>query len=295
MSSLIGIVTVLFNSDDVLPGFFQSLACQQDVRYRLYIIDNSKTDSGCQISRKLADSYGIDSIILFNDANVGVAKGNNQGVELALNDGCEYILLSNNDIEFDESFLLTKLEDVLASSNQAAVVPKIYYFNPANLIWYAGGRFSHLRSITPHQRFNVYDDGRKEPSRLVEYAPTCFILMKSFVFKKIGYFDERYFVYYDDSDFVLKLNKSGEQIIYYPDLFIRHKVSSSTGGGESDFTIFYITRNRLFFILKNYKGFAKLLALFYYFVRILLKWTTSSSSKRDIIKKAVFAGFELND
>ena len=39
----IGIVTVLYNSDDVLPDFFSSLAAQEDVHYRLYVIDNSAT------------------------------------------------------------------------------------------------------------------------------------------------------------------------------------------------------------------------------------------------------------
>ena len=104
---LIGIVTVLYNSDKVLEDFFTSLAAQENVHYRLYVIDNGTTDSGSRLSRELAQAHGIAAVCVFNNANVGVAKGNNQGIELALADGCTHVLLANNDtvvVECDFGF-----------------------------------------------------------------------------------------------------------------------------------------------------------------------------------------------
>jgi GT2 family glycosyltransferase len=102
----IGIVTVLYNSDDVLHGFFASLAKQQGILYRLYVIDNGTTDSGTRLSQALAAEHGIDAVCVFNNANVGVAKGNNQGIELALKDACTHVLLANNDTEFGSTTIL---------------------------------------------------------------------------------------------------------------------------------------------------------------------------------------------
>src|SRR5688572_9950789 len=100
MKDIVGIVTVLYNSDAVLPDFFASLARQQDASFKLYVIDNSPTPSGVERCRTLAADLGIDAELVFNNHNGGVAKGNNQGIELALRDSCRWILLANNDVEF---------------------------------------------------------------------------------------------------------------------------------------------------------------------------------------------------
>ena len=97
---LIGIITVLYNSDSVLPGFFSSLRDQTERRFRLYVIDNSAADSGLKLAKALAQASGVDAVFKFNDANVGIAAGNNQGIDLALADGCTHVLLANNDTEF---------------------------------------------------------------------------------------------------------------------------------------------------------------------------------------------------
>lgn len=294
-SELVGIVTVLFNSDDVLPGFFESLSNQRGVRYRLYIIDNSKTDSGCQISHKLAEKYNIDVKVVFNDANVGVAQGNNQGIQLALNDKCSHILLSNNDVEFYDENLIEKLIAELDQANASSISPRINYYEPKNFIWYAGGKFSKLRATTPH--IGIDKDEKKikignQPQN-TDYAPTCFLLLKSSIFKKIGLFDTKYFVYYDDSDFIWRMNQMKFKILYSPNLVIYHKVSSSTGGGESDFSTYYLTRNRIYFINKNYNFILKYLALAFVHARLRIKMLHSESEKKDLLKKAISDGNKM--
>jgi GT2 family glycosyltransferase len=294
MTDFIGIVTVLFNSDDVLPGFFESLSKQQDVRYRLYVIDNSKSDSGSRLSHELADKYYIDAKIIFNDANVGVAKGNNQGVDLASKDGCNYILLSNNDIEFYDEKLFSKLIQNISNSSALAVATKINYFEEKNKIWFGGGMISMLKSKSPHLRLDEVDDDVNEVSRYIDYAPTCFMLLKHEVFQRVGNFDEKYFVYYDDTDFLLRMHRAEIKLLYVPNLIIYHKVSSSTGGGESDFSRYYLTRNRIYFIRKNYVGLSRYFALAYFWVRIILSLMKSPLKKKHIYLKALRDGCTLN-
>ena len=261
---MIGIVTVLFNSDDVLPGFFSSLASQLGISYHLYVIDNSKSDSGSRLSAELAEKYGIKATIVFNNENKGVAEGNNQGIELALKEGCEYVLLANNDIEFDNPHLISSLRSQITERNLAAITPKIYYYGHEKRIWYAGGKFSVFRATAYHFGDEELDQGQYDSLDLIEYAPTCFVLIKREVFDKIGIMDPKYFVYFDDTDFMWRMHRAGLPLGFAPHEIIQHKVSFSTGGSLSNFSIYYGTRNRCFYIKKHY-GFLQKIASFGFF------------------------------
>lgn len=293
MKSMIGIVTVLFNSDDVLPGFFESLAKQQGVRYRLYVIDNSKTDSGSRVSRELADQYGVDTKIHFNNANVGVAKGNNQGIEMALHDGCDYVLLSNNDIEFSNPNLIANLTEKIDNNQLAAIVPKIYYYGHERRIWCAGGRFSLIRATTPHFGDGEQDCGQYDSKTIIDYAPTCFMLLHKSVFKKVGAMDEKYFVYYDDVDFLWRMRKAGLAVGFDGSEIIQHKVSYSTGGSESEFSVYYGTRNRLYFIRKNYNLGLALIAFSFFFGTRMLKIASFKAAQRSAMWRGIRDGLSL--
>jgi len=260
-SRLIGIVTVLYNSDEVLPDFFSSLAAQSGVRFRLYVIDNSATDSGAQISRRLAAENGIDSVVVFNNANAGVARGNNQGIELALAEGCTHVLLANNDTAFEPA-TIRKLLDALGDSDLVST-PKIMYHDEPELLWYGGGCINPLTMRTPHFGMKQRDSGQFDHQTYVGYAPTCFMMIAAEVFGRVGRMDEQFFVYYDDTDFVWRMARAGIRIRYVPESVVLHKVSTSTGGERSPFTVYYANRNRIYFIRKNLHGLQALAALAY--------------------------------
>ena len=260
MDVKIGIVTVLFNSDDVLPDFFESLSRQRMTSFVLYVIDNSKTDSGSQISRQLADRHGIDCRVVFNNFNGGVAKGNNQGIELALKDRCDYILLANNDTYFTDPDLLSKLIEPIERGVATLVTPKIKYFG-SNRIWCAGGRMLEWRGTTRHIGDKEEDVGQFEQSGPITYAPTCFMMFPSRILTSSSPMDEKYFVYYDDTDFIWANNQRGNVLWYLASAELFHKVSFSTGGDETDFSIYYMSRNRTYFILKNFPFLKKIFAM----------------------------------
>ena len=258
----IGIVTVLYNADEVLPDFFASLAAQEDIRYRLYVIDNGSTGSGTALSQRLARERGIDAVCVFNDANLGVAKGNNQGIERALADGCTHVLLSNNDTAFGPRTVVDLL-DAMRTTGSVAATPKIMIHSRPEMIWYAGGHISGLMTKTPHYGEYTVDTGRFDRQQYTGYAPTCFMLLERRVFEVVGMMDERYFVYYDDTDFVWRMNEHAMRVLYVPSAVVLHKVSTSTGGSFSPFTMYYVNRNRVYFIFKNLRGLRRAAALAY--------------------------------
>jgi GT2 family glycosyltransferase len=246
-SSKIGAVTVTYNGESVLQEFLSSIAQQTYQNFTLYVVDNASRDRTLEMVREVA---GVPVVLIANHQNVGVAEGNNQGIRAALADGCEYVLLLNNDTVLS-SDLFQQLWQGLKTNRCDMATGKMYYHDRPDVIWCAGG------SLLPWQGYEVRHDGADqrdtgqfERARRISYTPTCCLLARRSVFERIGLMDSRYFVYFDDVDFLYRAYKAGLSLWYFPQAKLWHKVSSSTGA-TSDFTLHYCTRNRIYFQRKH--------------------------------------------
>lgn len=288
--SKIGIVTVLYNSESVLDEFFRTLDEQSFKDFTLYVIDNASSDRSLAEARRLAESVSFQCVFFAETQNWGVAKGNNIGIKAAMADGCEYVLLSNNDIVLRPD-TIQRLFDSMAAMHADMAVPKIYYHD-SGLIWCAGGKFTYFRGGTVHFGLMKRDDGRYDRCRYVEYAPTCFMLIKREVFEEVGLMDERYFVYYDDTDFVWRaVKQSSLKLAYIPSSTLRHKESACTGNVGSDFKVRYLGRNSRYFALKNYTGIRKALTILYSDLHtLLIKPFTHTHHQLKVHKEATTEG-----
>lgn len=246
---LVGVVTVTYNSARFLPEFLESCDRQTMADFRVYCIDNKSTDDTVEVLQTIDDKRWR---ILVNSDNGGVAAGNNQGIIQALQDECEWVLLLNNDTTFDPD-CIKKLIESCAVEGWSVVVPKILYDRPAGHIWYGGGGFSRAKGYSGyHTAMGERDVGQCDVRGLVEYAPTCAMLVHRTVFEAVGLMDEAYFVYFDDTDFCWRLKNAGVKIGYNPEVRIVHKVGGSTGGDRQPFTVAYTSRNRLYYVRKHF-------------------------------------------
>lgn len=287
----LGLVTVLYNSPEVLADFFRSVALQSYKNYVVYIVDNSSAPEPLAISRELCQQHGIQAVFIDNQGNnVGVAAGNNQGTEQALQDSCDYVLYINNDLLFENSSLFSDLVKT-AVAGQPMVSPLILNY-PAKKIWYAGGGFDELRATAPH--FNIDNDYIAADIKAANfnYAPTCFLLVARDVVEKVGQMDEEYFAYYDDTDFLYRAMKKGFSVYLAANSIIYHKVGSSTGGDLSYFGMYHLTRNRIYFIKKNYQGYRKQLSLSYVYCNRLAKILLCKGELRKACWQGLIAGFK---
>jgi hypothetical protein len=246
VSGKIGVVTVTFGSEDVLSDFFKSIDQQTYWNFMLISVDNGSNDSSVA---QLRAYQGCEHIVVANNKNLGVAAGNNQGIRVALDAGCEYVLLVNNDVVFG-SELFQQLLDGLSDHNCQMTTPIMYYHDRPDVIWAAGGHFQPwfgYRCLLIGE--GEQDLGQYSKPRLVEHTPTCCVLIKREVFAEVGMMDERYFVYHDDTDFMLRALKAGQRLYCLPQSKLLHKVSS-LAGADSVFQVRYGTRNRAFMLVK---------------------------------------------
>jgi GT2 family glycosyltransferase len=268
----VGAVTVTYNSANFLEEFVACCRAQSKVKCNVYVIDNASQDNSSALVSALAgDSFKVT----LNARNLGVAAGNNQGIQQALHDGCEWILLINNDTAFEPT-LIADLLEAGEKNKWRVVVPKILYDEPSGHIWYAGGSFTTLRGPTGyHIGMGEKDIGQFDEPIIVDYSPTCCMLIHRSVFDEVGLMDETYFVYFDDTDFCWRLKRQGIRVGYWPRSQLVHKVGGSTGGLMSPFTAEITARNRLYFAKKHFGALCPLLwlpvFLAFYVVRYLVR------------------------
>lgn len=283
----IGLVTITYNSAAVIEPFIQCVLAQTHTHFILYIIDNISSDNSLALIKKYTDDR---IVIIENKENVGVAAGNNQGILSALQDNCDEILIINNDVEFEVT-LLEKLSYQLAVLNGCLIAPKMKYYPETNLIWWAGTKFNELDGcMTHHIGMQQEDKGQYDSIEKMDYAPTCCVLVKKEVFENIGLFDEKYFAYFDDTDFFYRIYKQKKYALYYyPFIEFYHKVgglSNMKDGGAKKFKfndnfIRLFTRNQVYY-LKKHQNILGCLNIIYLFFRMNLRFLISGKYRRNL-------------
>ena len=297
----IGLVTVTFNSSSVLDDFFVSIKNQDYNNFKLYIVDNASSDDTIDKVEKW-DCH--PKILLKNNKNIGVSSANNQGINLALNDNCDFILLINNDTIFEDK-LISKLIDAHIKYGSSIVVPKIKYYLKSNVIWYAGGFYNKTKAcLNYHRGQDEIDCGQYNFNDIVEYAPTCCALIHKTVFEDVGLMDEKFFVYFDDADFfyrVLRFNRHHIKYIY--DIHFLHKIGSLTKSRVektniySDFFIIQSCKNHVYFLRKQ-KAFLAYINLIYLWFYLTLRFFISNRFEKKwrvfmLIQTSYFNGFKI--
>lgn len=271
--SKLGIVTVLYKSESVLEEFFLSVGIQNFKDYTLYIIDNSPTDESKKLVYDYSNQYNISEKVVYlpSEENIGVAAGNNVGIKKALEEGCDYVLLSNNDILIKDKHLFDNILNEAIHNKYKILIPKIHFYD-SNEIWFISGYVQKFRAKCFHIHNYEIDNGQYDYLKSCEYAPTCFMLFNKEVFDEVGLMDEKYFVYYDDTDFLWRCKLKNIPVNIFTKAVIEHKEGRSTGGQTSDFSFYYYTRNRFYFSSKiNKQLLVKYASYLYIFIVSLLR------------------------
>jgi hypothetical protein len=261
------IVTVLYNSAAQLPGFLDCLTAQMMREWRLIAIDNASQDE----SRRLLEARHDTRIaIIGNAANRGFARATNQGLRVAMQDAGEIFVLMNNDTVFAPEFLTTMLA-MRARLGAIVLAPRIMRAADPSQDWYAGGHLDQDWVFS--SRHDAYDPSDPREWWPVDFASGCCLLLTRAVLDQIGLLDERFFVYWEDTDYCLRLKQHAVSIAYVPGLSMLHDAGASSGG---EFSISY---NRLY-----YRSYMQLLRK-HFGMRVALR-----SAARVLLKEAARSG-----
>src|SRR3990167_6762354 len=264
----IAIVILNYKGLENTLGCLDSLRrCSQDShKIEFIVVDNNSDDGSVEALSKIKD---ID--LIGNRKNFGFAGGINVGIKAALEKEANFILILNNDTIVDNDLLINLL---VASKSGDIISPKIYFApgfefhkerykkgDLGKVIWCAGAKIDWQNIIGQHIGVDEVDTGQFGARQKIDLATGACMLVKRKVFEKIGFFDEKYFLYLEDMDFCVRAKKAGFKILFEPRAAIWHKNAASIGGSGSSLQDYYFTKSRLLFAFKFAKFRTKLAVL----------------------------------
>lgn len=251
----IAVILVNWKKYNLTSKCIDSLNKSNYKNFKIILVDNEYSE------KSLIDLRNKHKeLIVFKEKNnLGFAGGNNIGIRYALENDYDYIMLLNNDTEVKENFILPLVERIEKDHFLGAVQPLILNFSNKSIIWNAGGKLNKFLGLTSTRLNNnklnssiVFDD-------YTDWISGCCILIKSEILTKVGLLDEKFFNYYEDVDWSLRMKNLGYDLGFVKESIIYHHGSSSsknkkTKEGVISSKIHYFNIRNHILLLKKHKN-----------------------------------------
>ncbi|UCS94383.1 glycosyltransferase family 2 protein [Echinicola marina] len=219
----VAIILVNWNSYTHTRNCLISLRKVSYGNYKIIVVDNASSDkSGDRLESKFEEI-----VLLRNEKNLGFTGGNNTGINFALENGFEYLMLLNNDTEVLPDFLSLMMERMKADKEIGAIQPKFYFLNQKERIWNAGGRFHPFLGLTQTIGKDEPNKAKYDQYKEVDWITGCCFLVRSEIIEKIGGLTDKLFIYYEDVDWSFKIRELGYKLYIEPSSIVYHEAGMS--------------------------------------------------------------------
>lgn len=247
-------------------GWKDTLECVESclqLRYpdfRILIVDNASSDGSEAMLREHLPHVDI----VQSGSNLGYAGGNNIGIRYALAQGAEYVWLLNNDTKVDAAALEEMVRVAKVDTTVGMVGPKILLYSRPGHLNCIGSTINLTTGQPSLIALGEEDDGRFDDVHEMDTLSGCSLLVGRDVIDAVGLMDERFFLFYEETDWILRAKRAGFKMMYVPKARIWHKVSASVGGHQSPLMLYYMMRNNPLLMRNNVgtSAFARFLVIF---------------------------------
>jgi GT2 family glycosyltransferase len=260
---LLSVIIPSWNGKHFLTECIDSLKGQTFHDFETILVDNGSTDGSAKFAE---ERYGKFIRILRNKENLGFAGGNNIGIQAARG---KYIVLLNNDTWADPHWLEELFKATQFGPPIGMWASKVYSYYKRNQIE-AVGELIYWDGLSRSRGQYEMERGQYEEMEEIFFPPGCGGMYRKAVFEEIGFFDEDFFAYGDDSEIGIRARLAGWKCLYVPKAVLYHKDSGSTGH-YSSFKAFYVERNRFWITLKYFPLPLLFLSFFFTFYRFALQ------------------------
>lgn len=296
MRSYVSIIIVNYNGKKdtlaCIKSIFASFAKNHNLTPRIIVIDNGSQDG---LDREISRENKLEYYNL--GRNTGFTGGVNAGLRIALEKKCDYVWLLNNDTVIDQKSL--DFMQAFSDSGIGAVGSKIYFYpgteyhhnyrksDLGKVIWYAGGIIDWKNMYASHRGVDEVDNGQYEEVQDTDFITGCSFIIRTDTVRKVGFLDEKYFLYFEDLDYSIRIRKAGFRTVYYPGSAIWHKNAQSSGRPGSRTHIYYQNRNRILAAFRYAPARTKIALL----RQSLYRLFTASAVEKKAIRDAVSGNY----
>ncbi len=303
---MIGIVILNYNTAEDAIECVNSILDTCKIPFNIYIVDNKSTDDS--LSTLNAQYSKIENItIIESDYNGGYSYGNNIGINKAIIDGCDYILISNPDVVYYEDTIETLYNDIVSNDKIGVIGPstpsldqpesqllrKVY---TPGLYLFSKKPFLYLSKLF-HQLKTEYDYPPEDyhyPFLFRGMVRGCCFLISSKLFSEIGLFDVNVFLYSEEWIIAKKIVDKGFLCAFDGKVKALHKEATSTKKSGTAFQSYHLYLSAFYYLQEYCKcnGFER----FLFCAQNLLSYTMKAVMHEDyrkLYKKFVTTQMEL--
>ncbi|MCK9594706.1 MAG: glycosyltransferase family 2 protein [Candidatus Omnitrophica bacterium] len=283
------VIVINHNGRDHLQGCFQSLAEQGYTDFQAYLLDNASTDG----SRDYTASAFPGVKIIALDKNYGFAGAYNIAADKI---DAEYLVFLNNDTRVAAGWLDKLVAAVEKSPDTAIAGSKILFWDAPMAINSAGQKITPA-GLSFDIGFGAKDQEEFNTPKTTGSICGASLLIKKSVFRELRGFDGNYFIFCEDTDLCWRAWLAGYKTVYAPQSIVYHKFGSLMGKRDSPARIFYIQRNSILTVIKNF-GAARMarslaLILCYTAIKLVLFALQYKPANIKALFKGTFAIFPL--
>lgn len=248
---MVSIIVLNWQKPTETIACLESLARLDYPDVQVIVVDNGSGDD----SVSLICQHHPDVVVLETGANLGYAGGNNVGIRHALMHGADIIGILNNDVTVEPDFLASLLAALDSQPNVGVVTPMVAERSAdVGRVWALGSSVDRrTATVSRNHAGEPVPSWREQPSFEVDVASGAAMLVKRGVFERVGLLDEAFFLYFEEVDWSLAVQRAGYRILAVPSSVVWHKVSA-TLGTTSPIIDYYMLRNHLRLIGRHWSG-----------------------------------------
>lgn len=215
----LSIIIVSWNTVDATLECVQSIKKKfSDFSYEIIVVDNASTDDTVV---KLKKEGGV--VIIENNTNLGFSGGNNVGAKIAKG---EYLLFLNSDMELIDDKLIDMSKYLSKNPDIGIIAPKFLNldFSPQGSVWPPQTLSNAFKEfwLGKENTYSKYTPLGNKPVEVFSVSGGAMMIKKS-LFNKIGGWDKRYFMYFEDLELCRQIRKLGFKIVFYPECQVIHR------------------------------------------------------------------------
>jgi len=237
--------------------------------YKILIVDNGSTDESV---KELKARFPQVQMLCLPE-NRYYAGGNNVGIRHALAAGAEYIMLLNNDTVVHPDFLNSLVAIMEEYPTLAAVGGTLYHDRNFNIIQNTGGHIDFKTGKVFTIGNGEEDIGQYQQKREVDFICGAAILIRANLIEKIGFLDESFMLYGEESDWCLRAKKRGYRSLFVPNSKVFHKGAVSSASLKH-IAMYFNVRNKIWLINRHgnfmERIFYHCLSLLYFYPKLVL-------------------------
>ncbi|WP_435593643.1 glycosyltransferase family 2 protein [Nocardia sp. bgisy118] len=224
----VGLVLVTYGSAEDLPPFLESLpAAIEPLTLKVVAVDNASNDDSAELVER------FDGKVIRNRENVGLTRAINQGARELETD---WILVANPDTRLTAGAIATLVETARSDDRIGVVGPRVSRLDGTP--YPTGRRFPSIGVGIAHALLGAvwksnpatraYFGNPATTVSDVDWISGCCMLFRRSAFEAVGGYDERYFMYFEETKIALDLHRAGYRVVLDPTVEIRHREGGST-------------------------------------------------------------------